>query len=98
MTEETKKATRAYAAVIANRMLKGELRSMLGLRAYREQAGLSRREVARRVGVNPEAVDAWESGKCWPTGYNLPKLAAALGISIEELYLGPSRDQEGGQP
>ena len=38
MTEETKKATRAYAAVIANRMLKGELRSMLGLRAYRAKA------------------------------------------------------------
>jgi hypothetical protein len=37
---------------------------------------------------------AWEYGANWPSAFHLAKLATVLGVSIEELYLGP--DPEGG--
>jgi transcriptional regulator with XRE-family HTH domain len=57
------------------------------LRTHREQAGLSLREVSRRVGVPASTVQRFERGEIEaPDPYKLARFADALGIEVEELY------------
>lgn len=50
------------------------------------EAGLSRRELARRCGVPVRTLEAWASGKRIPRDvYQLYKVAQALGCHIEDL-------------
>ena len=53
--------------------------------AAMKSAGLSRAELARRVGVSPAAASQWCLGTSTPTVDNLTKIAAALGVSLDEL-------------
>jgi len=53
------------------------------IRAAREQAGLSRPELADLVGVNRGAVYTWEKGSSVPSMLNLGALADALGVSAD---------------
>jgi DNA-binding XRE family transcriptional regulator len=50
------------------------------IREAREQAGLSRPELAARVGVNRGAVYTWEKGTSVPSLLNLGPLCDALGV------------------
>jgi transcriptional regulator with XRE-family HTH domain len=52
----------------------------------REQAGLSKAELGRRVGVTGPAVKAWEDPGRHPDAEKLPAIADALGVSIDALY------------
>jgi transcriptional regulator with XRE-family HTH domain len=57
------------------------------LEQLRIEAGLSRGEVARRVGVwDSASVSAWERGRQQPAPANVPLLAAALGVAPLELF------------
>ncbi len=56
------------------------------IRICREAAGLTATELARKVGVTPAAVCRWESGLDVPSSARLPKLAQALGCSIDQLF------------
>lgn len=47
-----------------------------------EQAGLTKKEVADRMGIIPSNINAMIASPSWPT---LEKLSQALGISIAEL-------------
>jgi transcriptional regulator with XRE-family HTH domain len=61
------------------------------LRALREQAGLSRAEVARRAGVPASTLRDWESDRGFPTtrsGTGFFRLAGALGVPFERLAEG----------
>lgn len=50
------------------------------------EAGLSRRELARRSGVPVQTLESWASGKRIPRDvYQLYKVAQALGCHIEDL-------------
>lgn len=50
------------------------------------EAGISRRELARRSGVSPRTLEAWATGLRVPRDvYVLRKVARALGCQIEEL-------------
>ncbi len=53
--------------------------------ALREQAGLSKAELARRIGVSTRMVFFYESGRHTPTPQRLQKMAAALRCDVEEL-------------
>jgi transcriptional regulator with XRE-family HTH domain len=87
---------RAEAVIISHVTRTGELTAMAGLRPCRERAGMNLKELAKAAGICPETYRSWETGKTWPSAFHLANLATVLGVSIEELYLGP--DPEGGQP
>ena len=50
------------------------------LRAYREQRGLSLRELARRLGVSPSAISQIETGKSRPSVSTLYSIVSELGV------------------
>lgn len=60
---------------------------MRGLSAVRAALGLTKREVAERVGVSDQAVASWERGWTRPTPYARGKLARVLGVSERVLFL-----------
>jgi DNA-binding XRE family transcriptional regulator len=49
---------------------------------------LTQAELARRVGVGQSAISMMLSRKCRPQPKTLGKLADALGVPVEELWLG----------
>ncbi len=58
----------------------------LYIREWREAAGISQHELARRLGISPPAVANWETLKANPTADKLPALKRALGCSVDDLY------------
>ncbi len=55
------------------------------LRAARHLAGLSREQLAARLGSSFNCIVRWENGYNTPRLDNLDKLAAALGCPVEGL-------------
>ena len=55
------------------------------MKAERARKGLSLHGVAARIGVHPNAVSRWESGKTEPTATNLVALCRLYGCSPEYL-------------
>jgi DNA-binding XRE family transcriptional regulator len=55
------------------------------IRAWREYLGLSQREVAGKMGITQAALSQMESGEKKLRKATLEKLAAALGVSIEQI-------------
>jgi len=55
------------------------------LRALREAAGLSLRELARQIGEQPSNVNYWETSGNLPRSNVLIPMAKALGVTLEEL-------------
>lgn len=51
----------------------------------REQMGLNQSELARKLGVSPQSVQAWESGKNTPRNSKLLSIGQVLGVSINYL-------------
>lgn len=54
----------------------------------REQANLNQSELARRLGVTPQAVQKWESESSVPRGRRLDEIAAALSTTVGYLITG----------
>ncbi len=52
---------------------------------YRKAAGLSQQKLGALVGVSPQAISRWENGGM-PDAASMPKLAQALGCSLDDLY------------
>lgn len=52
---------------------------------YRKAAGLTQEQLGDLLGVSGQAVSKWENGG-YPDAYLLPKLSAALGVSIDTLF------------
>lgn len=63
------------------------------IKEYREAMGLTRIQVADRLGVTKVAVRKWEVGLAMPNAEKLPALADLLGCSIDALY-GRDRPEE----
>jgi transcriptional regulator with XRE-family HTH domain len=55
------------------------------LRAWREHLGVTREELARRLGTSPAAVAQFEAAKARPRAATLKKVAAALEVDWEVL-------------
>ena len=68
------------------------------LRAHREQAGLSLRELARRLGVSPSAISQIETGKSRPSVSTLYSIVSELGMSLDELFGAPRTAQPAATP
>ena len=56
------------------------------IRQFREQLGMSQRQLAAALGLDPSAVCLWESGKSVPTIQNLIRLADILGCEPGDLF------------
>ena len=57
------------------------------LAELRKDAGLSQYELARYVGVPQANIAFWERSEKPPRSEVLPKMAEALGVSVEELLI-----------
>jgi len=58
-----------------------------GIRAIREELGLSLREVSARAGLSVNAISRIERGDNSPTVASLHMIAEALGVSITEFFV-----------
>ncbi len=71
------------------------------IKTIREKCGLTRTQVADRLGVSIVAVHKWEVGEAQPRADKLPALADLLHCSIDALYgrvppgSGPAQDMDG---
>jgi transcriptional regulator with XRE-family HTH domain len=68
------------------------------LRLLREQAGLTQTEMAKRAGVPFRSYQNWEAGSREPRIQALAALAAALGVTVDELIGQESPKKHGGRP
>lgn len=59
---------------------------MKELKHIRVDRGMYQAELAQMLGVTQSSVAQWESGAVMPQGVLLPKIADALGCTIDALY------------
>lgn len=61
------------------------------IKRYRIEKRMAQKEVADRAGVTEVSVSRWENGMQDPTFRDVEKIAAALGVTMEELTREPKR-------
>jgi transcriptional regulator with XRE-family HTH domain len=66
------------------------------LRALRDEAGLSRAELARRAGVPAGSLRHWENDRGFPSVAAGVRLAGVLGVLVERLAEGVEDPAEDG--
>ena len=59
---------------------------ILIIREYRLAADMTQAQLAERVGVQYQSVSKWETGVSMPDVMLLPKIADALGVTIDDLF------------
>lgn len=67
------------------------------LQQRRKALRLTQEQLAQRMNVSPQAVSKWEKSS-YPDAEQLPRLAAALNISLDALFGLPAPDAEGSDP
>jgi len=65
------------------------------LAAAREQAGMTQAQLARRLGVKPGTLRAWEQDRSEPRANRLSMIAGLLGVSIMWLLNGEGEGLDG---
>jgi transcriptional regulator with XRE-family HTH domain len=63
----------------------------LEIKRHRERAGMSQRELARRLSISHSAVSQIESGKARPSVSTLYEIITELGMSLDKLFGSPLR-------
>ena len=64
------------------------------LRELRENAVLTQDELAEKVGVTPAAISHWETGSKRPRAKNIRGLAAALGVTPQDILAALKETQD----
>lgn len=59
---------------------------MTQIKLLREGKGIRQEDLANSLDVSRSTVAMWETGKSYPRGETLEKLASVLGCSIDELF------------
>ena len=77
--------TRAYNPGVPRKLRKSRPAQGAHLSALRVAAGLSQAELANTVGETQQNIAYWEQSDKPPRSDVLPKLARALGVSVEQL-------------
>lgn len=57
----------------------------MSFKTARERSGLTQRDLAAALGIDQSTVSLWEVGKTRPRAKLLPKLAALLNCTVDEL-------------
>lgn len=52
---------------------------------YRKERGMTQKELAEHMNVTDKAVSKWERDQSCPDIHSVPKLAEALGVSVDDL-------------
>ncbi len=65
---------------------------MKTIRALRQERGWTQFELALAVGVQPQTVYLWESGRRLPQVVQMRKLGEVFGLCSDEIDLGPPAD------
>lgn len=58
----------------------------MNIKAKREQAGLTQKELADVLRIHQTTVGKWETAGIHPKGELLPRIAEVLNCTIDELY------------
>lgn len=58
----------------------------MNIRRRREELGISRNELSKKVGVSATAIYKWENKQALPRGRRLQQLSSILNCSIDELF------------
>ena len=58
----------------------------MNIAILRKRAGLTQKALAAAMDVTDAAVAQWETGAAMPVSAKLPKLAAVLGCTIDDLF------------
>jgi len=66
------------------------------LREERVRAGISQRELARRLGLSPSLISQLESGQSKPSVGTLYSIVTELGVSLDQVIRGEDAVQENG--
>ncbi len=64
------------------------------LKQYRKKHKISQSEFAKKLHVTKQAVSKWETGKGMPDTTIIPLIAEELGISIDSLMIGGSKNKQ----
>jgi transcriptional regulator with XRE-family HTH domain len=59
------------------------------IRAERARRGISLRSLARSVGLSPSLISQIETGKCQPSVSTLYAITTVLGVSVQDVVVGP---------
>jgi transcriptional regulator with XRE-family HTH domain len=65
------------------------IRSTVGanILRLREGKGLTQRELATRIGMDPIGISRWERGKTMPRPETVELVAEALGVDVGDIYV-----------
>lgn len=63
------------------------------IRELRKKQGLNQFELSEAIAVSVDSVRRWESNKQFPRADELSRLALVLGVTVDELLNGPSKDK-----
>jgi len=66
-----------------------DIKKLLGKRIQelRKEKNISQEKLAERVGIEPNNLSRIENGRNYPTPENLAKIASALKVSVDKLFL-----------
>lgn len=67
------------------------------IKKYRTACGYTQFELAEKLGVKQTTVAMWENGTNKPRSSMLPKIAAALNCTIDELFAQDADECNGGE-
>ena len=79
--------SRSYTPAMPRKSTKTKPPQGTRLAALRKDAGLSQYELARYVGVPQANIAFWERSEKPPRSDVLPKMAQALGVTVEDLLI-----------
>ena len=66
-----------------------DIKELLGkrIKELRKEKGLTQEQLAETVGIEPNNLSRIEKGRNYPTPENLSKIANALNVSVDKLYI-----------
>ena len=56
------------------------------VRAYRQENGISLKQLGEILSISPQAIHKWEQGITYPDITMIPKIASTIGVSISFLF------------
>lgn len=59
----------------------------MSIKSKREQCNITQKQLAEELGLDQSAICLWETGKTYPRGKLLTKIAKILGCTVDDLLV-----------